>query len=57
MSETTSRAPLGQPDPDLSPDEREAFIRRKIEAALAETRDRSKMIPDHEVWRGLGLEP
>lgn len=57
MSETKPSAPKGQPSPDLSPDEREAFIRAKIEAALEETKDRSKMIPAADVWRDLGLEP
>ena len=57
MSETTQRFPDGQPSPDLSPEDREAFIRDKIEQALAETQDRSAMIPAADVWRDLGLEP
>ena len=58
MSETKpSVVPAGQPSPELSPEDRDAFIRRKIEAALAETEDRSKMIPAGDMWRDLGLEP
>lgn len=57
MSETKQPAPQGQPSPDMAPDEREAFIRAKIQAALEATKDRSKMIPAADVWRDLGLEP
>ena len=58
MSETKRpAAPEGQPSSDLSLYEREAFIREKIEGALAESRHRSRMIPAAQVWRELDLEP
>ena len=57
MSKTKNAAvPEGQPARGLAPDDREAFIREKIESALAESRDRSVMIPAAQVWRELDLE-
>lgn len=32
------------------------WFRAKVERALEQSRDRSKMIPAEEVWRRLGLE-
>ena len=58
MSETKRRSyPEGQPSPDLTAEERDAFIRAKIERALEEAKDRSNMIPAEKVWQELGLEP
>ncbi|WP_326525618.1 hypothetical protein [Sphingomonas sp.] len=34
----------------------ESWKRAKIEAALAQARDRDAMIPAEEVWRRLGFE-
>ena len=53
MSITNEYEPPHEAVTDMTEEE----VVAKIEAALEESRDRSKMISDAEVWKRLGLEP
>ena len=53
MSSSSKYEPPHEAIFDLTEEE----VVSKIEAALEETKDRSKMISDAELWKRLGLEP